>query len=112
MLVASNTSPISNLAIIGRLNLLQAQFGEVRIPGAVKSELDLLSHPDASKDIQQAFREGWIKPQALQDDKIARLLDATLDPGEAAAIALALEISADLILPMVVLRLSAPVCGS
>ena len=27
MLVASNTSPISNLAIIGRLDLLQAQGG-------------------------------------------------------------------------------------
>jgi predicted nucleic acid-binding protein len=42
MLVASNTSPISNLAIIGRLNLLRSQFHEIWIPGAVQSELDRL----------------------------------------------------------------------
>jgi predicted nucleic acid-binding protein len=94
----SNTSPICNLAIIGRLNLLQTQFGQIRIPQAVKSELDRLSHADASKGIQQAFREGWIKPHALRDERVARLLEATLDPGEAAAIALALEMSADWIL--------------
>jgi predicted nucleic acid-binding protein len=34
MLVASNTSPISNLAIIGRLNLPQSQSRETRIPRA------------------------------------------------------------------------------
>lgn len=98
MLVASNTSPICNLAIIGRLNLLQAQFAEIRIPAAVKGELDRLSHADAFKDVQQALWKGWIKPQAVQNNKVARLLEATLDPGEAAAIALALEMPADLIL--------------
>ena len=98
MLVASNTSPISNLAIIGRLNLLRSQFREIWIPGAVRSELDRLSQPAALKEIQQALHDGWIKPQALREDKVARLLAATLDPGEAGAIALALELSADLIL--------------
>jgi predicted nucleic acid-binding protein len=39
-----------------------------------------------------------IKPQVLREGKIARLLATTLDPGEAEAIALALELSADLIL--------------
>jgi predicted nucleic acid-binding protein len=98
MLVASNTSPISNLAIIGRLNLLRSQFREIRIPGAVQSELDRLSHPAALKEIQQAVQDGWIKPQALREDKVARLLAADLDPGEAEAIAPALALSADLIL--------------
>jgi len=98
MLVVSNTSPISNLAIIGRLNLLRSQFREIRIPIAVQSELDRVSHPAALKEIQRAFHDGWIKPQALQDGKIARLLATALDPGEAEAIALALALSADLIL--------------
>jgi predicted nucleic acid-binding protein len=98
MLVASNTSPISNLAIIGRLNLLQSQFCEIWIPRAVQAELDQLGHPAALKDIRQAIQDGWIKPRALREDKVARLLAATLDPGEAEAIALALEMSADLIL--------------
>jgi hypothetical protein len=98
MLVASNTSPISNLAIIGRLDLLRSQFREIWIPDAVQSELDRLSHPAALKEIQQALPHGWIKRQSLREDKIARLLATALDPGEAEAIALALELSADLIL--------------
>src|ERR1019366_1035585 len=98
MLVASNTSPISNLAVIGRLSFLRSQFREIWIPGAVRSELDQLSHPAALKDIQQALQDGWIKPQALREDHVARLLAAALDPGEAEAIALALELSAHLIL--------------
>jgi predicted nucleic acid-binding protein len=98
MLVASNTSPISNLAIIGRLHLLRSQFDEIWIPLAVRSELDQLSHQAALKEIQQAFQDGWIKLRALREDKVARLLVATLDPGESEAIALALEMSADLIL--------------
>ena len=98
MLVASNTSPISKLAIIGRLDLLRGQFGEIRIPAAVQAELDQLSDTAASREIKQALQEGWIKPQALREDKVARVLAATLDPGGAEAIALALELSADLIL--------------
>jgi hypothetical protein len=98
MLVASNTSPISNLAIIGRLGLLRAQFHEIWIPGAVQAELEQLSHAAALKDIKQACEDGWIRPQPLREDKIARLLEATLNPGEAEAIALASHLSADLIL--------------
>jgi uncharacterized protein len=39
MLAVSNTSPISNLACIGRLDLLRAQFGEIWMPRAVEAEL-------------------------------------------------------------------------
>jgi predicted nucleic acid-binding protein len=98
MLVASDTSPISNLAIIGRLDLLRTQFGEIWIPSAVQSELEHLSHPLARKEIHQSQHDGWIKPKPLRDDKVARLLAADLDRGEAEAIALALELPADLIL--------------
>ena len=98
MLVASDTSPLSNLAIVGRLQLLRSQFGEIWIPATVKCELDRLHHADALKEIQLAFQEGWIKTKALTSDKVARLLRADLDPGEAEAIALALESQADLIL--------------
>ena len=98
MVVASNTSPICNLAIIGRFDLLRAQFQDIVIPGAVRSELDRLPQADAAREIQEAFRAGWIKVHTLGDDKVARLLKATLDPGEAEAIALALEIAADLVL--------------
>ena len=98
MLVVGDTSPILNLAIIGRLNLLRGQFREIRLPIAVQFELGRISDPEARKEIPQSFEDGWIKPRALRADKIAGLLAATLDPGEAEAIALALELSADLIL--------------
>jgi len=49
-------------------------------------------------EIRQALHDGWIRPQSLKNDKVARLVELTLDPGEAEAIALALEMFADLIL--------------
>ena len=51
---------------------LRSQFGEIWIPGAVKCELERLH-------------------------QVARLLRASLDPGEVEAIAFALELQADLI---------------
>jgi predicted nucleic acid-binding protein len=39
MPAVSNTSPIFNLACIGRLELLHQQFGEVWIPPSVETEL-------------------------------------------------------------------------
>jgi predicted nucleic acid-binding protein len=39
MVVVSNTSPISNLAIVGRLALLRDQFGTVLVPSAVRQGL-------------------------------------------------------------------------
>jgi predicted nucleic acid-binding protein len=38
MVAVSDTSPISNLAFIGRLELLLSQFEEVCIPEAVRAE--------------------------------------------------------------------------
>jgi hypothetical protein len=39
MLVVSNTSPISNLAIVGRLEFLRRRYAVVHIPLAVANEL-------------------------------------------------------------------------
>ena len=39
MTVVSNTSPLLNLALIERLHLIDAQFGEVIVPTAVWNEL-------------------------------------------------------------------------
>ena len=39
MVVVSNTSPLSNLAIVGRLALLRDQFGAALVPSAVQREL-------------------------------------------------------------------------
>jgi hypothetical protein len=39
-LVVSDTSPLTNLAAIGRLDLLQSLFGRIQIPEAVWFELN------------------------------------------------------------------------
>lgn len=98
MLVASNTSPISNLAIIGLLHLLRSQFPEVCIPEAVHLELGRLKHAAAGRAIDQAIQEGWLKITPLRDRRVAGLLSAHLDQGEAEAIALSIEIPAELLL--------------
>jgi len=56
MVVASNTSPISNLVVIGRLSLLRSQFREIWIPGAVQSELHQLSDPAPVEEINRLSR--------------------------------------------------------
>ena len=54
MRVVSNTSPISNLAIIGRLDVHSRQFGTICIPAAVRRELARLEHDTGSRAIEQA----------------------------------------------------------
>ncbi|MCU0569000.1 MAG: hypothetical protein MUF49_20670 [Oculatellaceae cyanobacterium Prado106] len=39
MIIVSNTSPISNLAKVGQLNLMQQLYGTILIPNAVYEEL-------------------------------------------------------------------------
>lgn len=39
MIVASNTSPITNLACVGRLDLLRRLYGQTIIPQAVFTEI-------------------------------------------------------------------------
>jgi predicted nucleic acid-binding protein len=98
MLVVSDTSPISNLAIIGRLSLLQKQFQEIWIPIAVEFELSKLPYPKALASVGQVLREGWIKRRTVHTESMQRVLQFGLGPGEAEAIALALELPADLVL--------------
>ena len=98
MRVVSNTSPISNLAIIGRLDVLSHQFGTIRIPQAVRRELARLEHDAGSRDIEQALLDGWIQMEATAAGGLARSLASTLDAGEAEAIALASDSAADLLI--------------
>jgi hypothetical protein len=98
MLAVSNTSPISNLASIGRLELLKSEFSELWMPLAVADEL--AAHPDplAQAAIQNAIRSDWIQIRTPQDSGLLRLLLLQLHRGEAEAIALAMELNADFVL--------------
>jgi len=59
MLVVSDTSPLSNLAIIGRLELLRAQFNEVTMPPAVTRELAMLGDTVAQFVLSKARRASF-----------------------------------------------------
>lgn len=88
MLVVSNTSPISNLAIIGRLDFLLRRYGTVHIPPEVADELAALTHPAGSQRIQTALASHWLKVKSLKHP-VTSLIPFRLDPGETNAIAFA-----------------------
>lgn len=96
MRAVSNTSPISNLAIIGRLDLLKRRYGNVRIPPAVARELSALSHAGARAGIAAAIADGWLVTETPVAP--APVLPLALDAGETEAIALALSLRADVLL--------------
>ena len=98
MRVVSNTSPIWNLATIERLHLLHEQFPDIRIPEDVWNELQVMRDcPEVSR-IQQARDAQWIKVESLQNPHVRQSLMLELDRGEAAAIALALELGVSQVL--------------
>ena len=95
MIIVSNTSPINYLILIGHINLLPELFQQIIIPQAVYSEL---SDASAPSPVQTwiATPPDWLKIQPVSQPSDAIL--ALLDPGERAAILLAQELNADLIL--------------
>jgi predicted nucleic acid-binding protein len=93
MPAVSDTSPISALAILGRLSLIKQQFGDVLIPQGVHRELEQLTDPIARKSIDEASREGWLRIVHCMDKGLIATLALTLDEGEAEAIALSIECS-------------------
>ena len=95
MPVVSNTSPILNLAIVGQLELMRQQFGQVQIPLGVLSELKVQENRPGSKEIQAALESGWIQVREITSLFNVQLLQQVLDRGEAEAIALAVELQAD-----------------
>ncbi len=97
MVAASDTGPVSNLALIGRLDLLPDQFEKIYIPTAVKSELARI--PTAGRaSIQQALQAGWLEVHPVGNTRLVAVLANDLDQGESEAIALTIELGADLLL--------------
>lgn len=95
-MIVSNTSPIINLACIGRLDLLPALFGVITIPDAVFHEI-AVANPDApgASDVRTA---SWMRRYAVVNRPLVTSLRLELDPGEAEAIACAMEANARLLL--------------
>jgi len=94
-LVIADTGPINYMLLIGHIEILPALFERVTLPTAVKEEL---SHPGAP-----ALVRDWIlaPPPWVEIREVARTADDELrhlDRGEEAAILLAIELQADLLL--------------
>lgn len=96
MTVVSNTSPITNLAAIGQLNLLQQLFKTIIIPQAVYDEMASLGYSVPGTIEVQTFP--WIQTQQVTNRILVTQLQTEIDPGESEAIALAIELSAEQLL--------------
>lgn len=96
MIVVSDTSPVLNLARIGRLGLLPSLYHQVLIPSAVYAELTA-SRINLPPSIDLAS-ETWLIVATASDRKRVQELREDLDPGESEAIVLAIERGADLLL--------------
>jgi len=87
--VVSNTSPLMNLAIIGRLDLLRHFYETIHVPEAVWNEL---VEQGAGKPGSDAITAAsWIQKHIVQNQHFVAALREHLDPGESEAIALASE---------------------
>lgn len=98
MIVVSDTSAITNLAAINQLTLLPLLYHQVVIPEAVYRELvDIELSVPGSAEVQTAT---WIEVKLIANREVVERLkrEAKLDPGESEAIALTLELGADLLL--------------
>ncbi|MDY6782064.1 MAG: DUF3368 domain-containing protein [Cyanobacteriota bacterium] len=96
MTIVCNTSPLSNLAAIGQLSLLQQIYGDIIIPLAVADEIAKV----AAIYTQAAAVPNlpWIRVQAVNNLTKVQGLQTRLDIGECEAIALALELDAELLI--------------
>ena len=95
MIVVADTSVLLNLCCIGRIELLESLFHEVVVPVTVADEFNRLA--SQTKRFSGLTLPAWIRqqePPAVPDI----ILLAALDPGETAALALAVEIHADALL--------------
>lgn len=97
MPAVSDTSPILGLAIIGYLDLLQEQFGEIYIPQAVLAELKVTENFHGATVISQALADGWLKSSEIQNKPLTQSLLLELDLGEAEAITLAVDLGFEMI---------------
>lgn len=96
-IVVADTGPLNYLLLIGAIDLLPKLFGTVLVPETVRAEL---CHPGASALVRIWADQppAWIEVLAESAFAVTDSALRPLDDGEAAAIALARQVGADLIL--------------
>ena len=96
MIVVSDTSPITNLAAIGQLDLLRQLYSQVIIPQAVFDEMAGLDYEVPGTQEVQTL--SWIQVQPVTNSVQVEELSQEIDLGEAEAIVLAIELGANRLL--------------
>jgi predicted nucleic acid-binding protein len=95
-LVVSDTSPLLNLALINRLDLLQSQFSRVTVPRQVWGELT--DGEDGLEALRELRETGFLQLVEVDRSNLFVELFHELDLGETAAICYAAEEGAALVL--------------
>ncbi|MFB6165560.1 MAG: DUF3368 domain-containing protein [Haloarculaceae archaeon] len=94
--VVSDTSPLLNLALIGRLDLLRTQFSDVTAPRRVWNEL---TEGEAGLEALRELRaDDFLRIVEVERSDLFVEVFHELDLGETAAICYAVEHGADLVL--------------
>lgn len=96
MIVVANAGPLIALARIGRLDLLQTLYGQLRVPPAVWEEV--LASGSGQPEVVTIDAAPWIHVVEVHNVTAVQLMRDRLDAGESEAIVLALELNADLLL--------------
>lgn len=98
IIIVSDTSPLSGLAIVNQLSILPKLYQKVIIPVAVKQELTFSKNPQFL--IDSINNADWLEERKPTNISLINSLqiDNNLDIGESEAICLALELSADFLL--------------
>lgn len=96
MIVVSNTSPLTNLAAVGSFEILERLYGAIHVPAAVVEEL----HAEGRvwPGTHELDGAAWIRRHVVANRDLVKALSQGLGAGESEAIALAIELGADLII--------------
>jgi predicted nucleic acid-binding protein len=95
-LVVSDTSPLLNLALIDRLDLLQTQFADVTVPRRVWDELT--EGEEGMEPLRELRDNDFLSIVEVEHSDLFVEVFHELDLGETAAICYAVEHDADLVL--------------
>jgi predicted nucleic acid-binding protein len=98
VIIVSNAGPLIALAKIERFELLRELFGKLCIPQAVYDEVVVTGTGKAGANETGQAVGDWIEVQEVKDLVMVKSLLTKLGKGESEAIALALEMKADLVL--------------
>ncbi|MFN0119314.1 MAG: DUF3368 domain-containing protein, partial [Blastocatellia bacterium] len=95
VIVVSNTSPLTNLAAVGRIDILRQLYSRIIIAEAVHRELtaDNGTWPGAIVNSLD-----WIEARPINNPLLVTALRTELDEGEAETIVLAQELTAKLVI--------------